>query len=539
MSEKKETKHTPIEASGSAAAKDMHSDLFFAAVEVTRMPMVVTDPHLPDNPIIFANPAFLEMTGYAEHEIVGRNCRFLQGPETKPEKIAEIRTSIAERKEMAIEVLNYKKDGSSFWNALFISPIRNRAGEIVYFFASQLDVSQRHLAEMRLHRSEKMEALGQLTGGIAHDFNNMLQITTGSLEIIKNTVEKLAPDDKNKTLIGKINRHIAIIESTNVKQSQLTQNLLAFSRKQRLESQSINLNGKVADLSEIAKRVLGDHIKLKVQLATDLANTQLDPAKAENALLNILINARDAMPDGGMILVETRNQIIDETDVIGFGLPAGRYVVVEVTDNGIGMSPEIRDRVIEPFFTTKDEGKGTGMGLAQVDGFVKQSGGFLKIYSELAHGTTVRLSFPATDMPLVVNQASTLQNYNPRGVEHILIVDDREPVAEIARSTLENLGYRTEMVFSSVAALQMLQEGLRPDLLFSDIVMPSISGLELARTVSKSFPDIKILLTTGFADAALEVSAHGKNEFEIISKPYQGRDLAQRVRRILDGPTGV
>lgn len=526
----------PTVRSSAAGRLDSHDDIFFAAVETTRMPMTVTDPHLPDNPIVFANNAFIQMTGYAREEIVGRNCRFLQGPDTDRAPIAEVRAAIDSRSQIATEVLNYRKDGSTFWNALFISPVYDPDGKLVYFFASQLDVSRRRDAEEGLRQAQKMEALGQLTGGIAHDFNNLLQIVTGYVEVIASQLEK--PElDRARAI-----RAVDNVRSASARAVTLTQQLLAFARKQRLEGRLVNLNGLVASLSEIADRTLGDQITVETDLASDLATCRIDPTQAEVALLNILINARDAMSasSGGTVRIRTRNRQISVEDATGYdGLMSGAYVSVCVEDSGSGMPREVLQRVLDPFFTTKEEGKGTGLGLSMVYGFAKQSGGTIHIESREGEGTTVELLFPAA----AGEEQKSLQRVRSverQGHERILVVDDRAEVAELARDMLEEQGYTVTVETTPLAALKRLQAGEAFDLVFSDLVMPGgMNGVVLAREARRLRPRIRILLTTGYAEASLERTDAGGTEFDLINKPYSRHDLTRRVRIVLDGPTGV
>ncbi|CAO4163690.1 histidine kinase [Methylorubrum populi] len=525
----------PVTGSGPSGVIDQHHDIFFAAVETTRMPMIVTDPHQPDNPIIFANRAFIRMTGYTADELIGRNCRFLQGPETDRETVAEVRDAVREHREFASEILNYRKDGSSFWNALFVSPVFNRSGDLVYFFGSQLDVSRRRDAEESLHQAQKMESLGQLTGGIAHDFNNLLQVMSGHNEVM------LALLDHPTLDMARMRRAGEAVRAATERAAKLTHQLLAFSRKQRLEGRILNLNGLVENMSEIADRTLGESIVLKTALAADLWTTRIDPTQAEVALLNVLINARDAMPNGGTVTVKSENLLIEDEDTALYKtVPPGAYVVVSVTDTGIGMPQEILARVMEPFFTTKGEGKGTGLGLAMVYGFAKQSGGSVKIYSEVGHGTTVRLLFPASDQKAEEEAKPTIRAADRHGTETVLVVDDRPDVAAVAGTILEDFGYKVIVVDSPRTAIEILDSEARIDVLFTDLIMPGgMNGVMLARAARERQPKIKVLLTTGYAEASLERTDAGGTEFEIINKPYKRMELARRVRRVIDGPTGV
>ncbi|MDR9837300.1 histidine kinase famiy protein [Herbaspirillum huttiense] len=516
------------------AVGDDANDIFFAAVEMTRMPMIVSDPNKPDNPIIFVNNAFMNMTGYSRAEVVGKNCRFLQGPETDRAVVAQVRQAVAEKREIATELLNYRKNGSTFWNALFISPVYDQHGELKYFFSSQLDISRRRDAEQALGQARKMEALGQLTGGIAHDFNNLLQVISGYLDIINLALRSDTPD------LGRVSRSADSIRKASGKAAMLTQQLLAFARKQRLEGRTINLNSLTEGFTDLVQRTLGGDIEVQTELAPGLWNCRLDPTQMEVALLNVLINARDAMSGKGTVKIHTSNEDLSSEDrAIQLGVKPGLYVCIAVTDNGPGIPADILPRVMDPFFTTKDEGKGTGLGLSMVYGFVKQSGGSVRIASGAERGTTVSIYFPATQ-----DQVGGAFEYDNRthtqgGHEHILVVDDRIEVAELAQAMLESLGYRVSMVNSPTEALQVLRSEPKVDLLFTDLIMPgSMNGVVLAREARRMIPSIKILLTTGYASESIE--RHGADgEFPVLDKPYRHDELARKIRIVLDGATGV
>ena len=526
-----------VELPGSDAIGEHRNDIFFAAIETTRMPMLVTDPRQPDNPIVFVNRAFLSMSGYSHEEVIGHNCRFLQGAETSRSTIMAIREAIQNRREFSSEILNYRKDGSSFWNALYISPVYNQNKELVYFFASQLDVSRRRDAEEALGQAQKMEALGQLTGGISHDFNNLLQVMSGHLDILRLRFEMGKMDEASAM------RSMDNIRSAIAKAATLTQQLLAFSRKQRLEGRSVNLNTIAEGMHDLTASTLGDKASIELKLDPELGTCQLDPTQMEVALLNILVNARDAMPDGGVITVKTRNVVVRLDDIAAFaGLAPGDYVSMSVTDTGTGISPDIVNRVMDPFFTTKEEGKGTGLGLSMVYGFTKQSGGTTTIYSEEGLGTTVRMYFPVAK-PIYRGTAETMRRANERGGnETILVVDDRLEVAQLSREMLEGLGYRVYVANGGHEALHLVQSldiDEKPEMLFSDLIMPGgMNGYALAREMRLRVPLIKTLLTTGFAGSSDGKNSDEGTEFEIIKKPYRMTDLARRVRMVLDGPTG-
>lgn len=516
-----------------SSIKEHRDDIFFAAIETTRMPMLVTDPRQPDNPIVFSNRAFASMTGYTTEELLGTNCRFLQGPDTDRSKVAAIREAIAKEREITVEILNYRKDGSSFWNALYISPVYNTKKELVYFFASQLDVSRRRDAEESLAQAQKMEALGQLTGGISHDFNNLLQIMSGHVELL------MVSADKGLVTPERIKRIGGNMKSAVSKAATLTQQLLAFSRKQRLEGRVVNLNDSIRSLTELVARTFGEDVVLQTVLASDLHNCRLDTVQFELAILNILVNARDAMPDGGSIILKTSNLTVAEEDKKSFpDLRAGDYAYISVTDTGEGIPPDIINRVMDPFFTTKEEGKGTGLGLSMVYGFAKQSGGAAQIYSEIGIGTTIRLYFPATMEVMQTDRHVAPRDPDLGGDETILVVDDRHEVAELSKDMLEGLGYKVYVAHCGKDAIGLIDSnamGEAPALLFSDIIMPGgMNGFVLAREMLSRVPSLKVILTTGYAATGETGEREHTHEFEILKKPYGLSELARKVRRALD-----
>jgi len=515
---------------GRAAPLTRSSDIFFAAVETTRMPMIVTDPHTPDNQIIFANRAFLAMTGYETYELLGQNCRFLQGPDTDQDTISAIRDAIANRTEIATEILNYRKNGATFWNALFISPVYDPQGNLLYFFGSQLDVSRRRDAEEALRQAQKMEALGQLTGGIAHDFNNLLQVMTGYQELSISALEsgRFQPE--------KLLRNLSHAYDAARRASDLTQQLLAFARKQRLEGRTLNANESLRSMEGLLGRTLGEQVSLVMHLDDDIWNCRLDNSQFEVALLNILINARDALENRSEPRVSiTSANLLIENDPGKNGLSPGRYVRLTIEDNGCGMSETVRQRVLDPFFTTKAEGRGTGLGLSMVYGFVRQSGGTLSIESRENVGTIIELIFPVVDQASFRPAGAHAPAINLRGDETILVVEDRPEVGDLAEAFLEDFGYRVLRTSNAAEAIDVLRSDETIDLLFTDLIMPgSMNGVMLAREARRMRPALRCLLTTGYARSSLEREDNVGSSFEIIDKPYRKHELGQKVRNILD-----
>jgi PAS domain S-box-containing protein len=496
-------------------------NIFFAAVEMTRMPMVVTDPRQPDDPIVFANRAFLDLTQYEEKDIVGRNCRVLQGPQTNPDAVAEVREALAERRAVAVDILNYKADGTPFWNALYIGPIFDKDGELLYFFASQMDITQRRATEQSSLQAQKMEAIGQLTAGMAHDFNNLLQVINGNLELALLTLKHA----------GGAAEPIRRAQRAAMKAGKLTQQLLTFARKQRLEPRRVNLNALLVEFSELLVRTLGDQVEMQLDLKPGLPSCKLDPTHFEMALLNVLINARDAMPNGGRVRVSTTVFAAGATPESAAG-----QVAVCITDEGEGMTPDVMRRATEPFFTTK--GPGTGLGLAMVHGFVQQSRGRLEIDSTPGKGTMVRMVFPidgtrtaALPEQEEVDDAAVVAEESAKA--RILVVEDNEDVRELAETMLESAGYAVLSAPSGERALDLLDEGGEIDLVFTDVMMPGgMNGLQLADQVRARRPDTPILVTTGYMD---ELPTARGQRLDVLSKPYRQEDLLARVRAILPG----
>jgi len=508
---------------------DDRGNIFFAAVAMTRMPMLITDPRQPDNPIVFVNGAFIDLTGYREDQIIGRNCRFLQGPDTDRATVAELRRAVEERRAVAVDLLNYKADGSPFWNALFFGPIFDQDGNILYFFASQMDISERRSNQESYLQAQKMEAIGQLSAGMAHDFNNLLQVINGNLEVA------LLGLKANGAAETKASEPIRRAQRATMQAGKLTQQLLTFARKQRLEAQQLNLNNLVVDFSDMLVRTLGDKIDLRLDLKPGLPACTVDPTYLEMALLNVVLNARDAMPNGGAVTVGTAILTPERRRLLK--LREGDYVCICVRDEGKGMAPEILRRATEPFFTTK--GPGTGLGLAMVHGFVQQSHGRLDIESEPGQGTLVRMVFP------VAGLAAT------GGIEHgadpvaldgsaaavrrsrILVVEDNDDVRELAESMLEMADYDVVSAPSGERALDLLENGEQVDLLFTDVIMPGgMNGLELIERVHAKRPALPVLVTTGYMDEL--PGRHKRSEaLDVLGKPYQHQDLLDRVSAAL------
>jgi signal transduction histidine kinase/DNA-binding response OmpR family regulator len=390
-----------------------------------------------------------------------------------------------------------------------------------------VDQTARVRAETMVRQSQKMEAIGHLTGGVAHDFNNLLQIISANLDLAVSgatALNDIRLRERLQNAIGAVTRG-----------SRLTGQLLAFARRQALAPKSVDLGRIIRDMSDMLRRTLGENIQVETVVAGGLWNTLVDPNQVENTVLNLAINARDAMPDGGKLTLEVANAFLDDAYAAAHSeVAAGQYVMLAVTDTGTGMTPEVLGRVFEPFFTTKPEGKGTGLGLAQAFGFTKQTGGHIKIYSEVGHGTTIKLYLPRTrrdtDAP---DMGAGLPAEG--GSEHILVVEDDEGVRAAVVDMLGELGYRISRADNAESALELLKSAA-PDLIFTDVVMPgALSTREFTRRAQEMHPGVRILYTSGYTQNAIVHNGKLDDDALLLSKPYRKDELARKLRSVFAG----
>jgi two-component system cell cycle sensor histidine kinase/response regulator CckA len=356
----------------------------------------MTDPTRPDNPVIYVNESYLRITGYDREDMIGKNCRFLQGPETAPEAVERIRSALRDEQSCLVEILNYRKDGKPFWNALSISPLPDDTGRVTHFVGVLTDVSVFKQLEQQFQQAQKMEAVGRLAGGVAHDFNNLLTVINGYAQLV---LSGLAANDANRELVREIG-------AAGARAAGLTRQLLAFSRQQVVQPRVLDLNAVVDEAAKMLGCLIGEDIELVWGLEPALGQVKMDPGQVEQVLMNLAVNARDAMPTGGRLTVETGNIDLDEAEArLRPEVRRGPYVLLAVSDTGCGMTPEVQARLFEPFFTTKQQGRGTGLGLATVHGIVKQSGGHIEVYSELGVGTTFKVYLPRVERPLQLGKS--------------------------------------------------------------------------------------------------------------------------------------
>lgn len=423
------------------------------------------------------------------------------------------------------EVLGQHRDGPTFPLDLNVSVMK--AGGKRRFIGNVRDITQRKETEKQLQQAQKMEAIGHLTGGIAHDFNNMLTAIIGNIELAKEFANKNS----------EIQKYTDLALRASFRAANLTQRLLAFSRKQALQPEVTDVNGLVPDMAELMRRSLGERVEIEIVLSGGLWPAIVDKSQLENALLNLAINARDAMPDGGKLTIETANTRLDQEYAERHEeVSPGQYVMIAVTDNGTGMPPEVIDHVFEPFYTTKEIGKGSGLGLSMVYGFLKQSGGHIKIYSEVEQGTTIKLYLPkAMSTGQTSRPTSVSRRVLPRGNETILVVEDDYDVRTYLIATLKTLGYHIMEAEDGPTALALLEDRPSVDLLLTDVVMPKgMSGRHVADEVRKLYPEVRVLFTSGYTENAIVHQGRLDEDAKLLAKPYTKEVLAQRVRTILD-----
>jgi len=470
------------------------------------------------------NRAAERLFGYSAAEMIGRPLNVLAPPDYKDD-IAELTEKVLLDQQISdYETVRIRKDGTPVEVSIAMFPIKNDAGVVIGVSSIIRDISERKRLEDQLRQSQKMEAIGQLTGGIAHDFNNMLSVVIGNLDRLLEDFDDGSPHAKslNQALKGALHG------------AELTHRLLAFARKQPLEPKPLAINDVLADVVSILNRTVGGAISVQVVANGTPWPVYVDPAQVQDALVNLAINARDAMPSGGVLTIETANVHLDEHYAgLNADVRAGDYAMLAVTDTGTGMSAEVAARAFEPFYTTKPRGEGTGLGLSMIYGFARQSGGHLKIYSELGHGTSVKLYLPRADEPAAAVQPAFAEPRDlPRGTETVLIAEDNEDLRQVTVEHLTSLGYHAIEAENGDAAMIVLRGAVPIDLLFTDVVMPGrMTGHELARQARKQRPGIKVLITTGYAGTASLVVG---GEAKILRKPYRRQDMAIKIRELLD-----
>ncbi len=469
------------------------------------------------------SPSSMTILGYPPEDMVGHSAVDFIQPDDLDATREEMRSARRGRQTRSFEARYCHKDGRIVvlnWLGTWSEPVRR------HFFIGR-DLTEKLAAESQMRQAQKMDAIGQLTGGVAHDFNNILTVITGTIGILTDAVA----DRPDLMSIARL------IDDAAERGAQLTKHLLAFARKQPLRPREIDVNSLIVETAKLLRPTIGGQIEVSPKLAADAWTAMVDPSQLSTAILNLALNARDAMPDSGKLIIETRNVHLDE----GYAsmhrdVAVGDYVMIAVSDTGAGITPENLEKVFDPFFTTKEVGKGTGLGLSMVFGFVKQSGGHIKIYSEVGHGTSVKIYLPRSMRPGQSAEETVLPGQISGGDETVLIVEDDALVRKYVITQMTSLGYSTLQAANAAEALKIIDDGVAIDLLFTDIIMPgSMNGRQLSDEALRRRPSLKVLFTSGYTENA--IVHHGRLDAGVLllPKPYRKSELAKMIRIALAG----
>jgi PAS domain S-box-containing protein len=472
------------------------------------------------------NPAAERVFGWTAAEVVGRRAPFV--PAEKTDEFAALQCRVMSGESLnGVELVRQKKDGTPVTVSLFAAPLRDGNGRVTGILALIEDVTGVKRLEQQIVQAQKMEAVGRLAGGVAHDFNNLLTAILGSTDLLLETLPCDHPGREDAVETRK----------AALRAADLTRQLLAFSRQQVLALQVLDLNGVVANMDRMLQRLIGEDVELRTVLTTGLGAVRADPGQLEQVIVNLAVNARDAMPGGGKLTIETMNVALEEAYLAAHTVVApGSYVMLAVSDNGAGMDAATQAQVFEPFFTTKIKGQGTGLGLATVYGIVKQSGGYIWVYSEPGRGTTFKVYLPRVDAPVDTPGPDPVVTASLRGSETILLVEDQEEVRNLIRRILAGRGYHMLVAAGGPEALRLtVQHAGTIDLLVTDVVMPGMSGREVALLLAPAHPKMKALYLSGYTDES--IVRHGMLEagLAFLQKPFSAEALARKVREVLAG----
>jgi len=487
----------------------------------------------PGPEVLYVNDAFTRVTGYSREEAIGRTPRLLQGPNTDRKALADLRDALERSEPHRTELLNYTKDGVPYWIEIDVTPVTDESGALTHFIAVQRDVTgQRRSAEAlraseeRFRQAQKMEAIGTLAGGVAHDFNNLLSVILSYTSLM---LGGLAPVDP-------LRLDLLEVQKAGRRAADLTRQLLAFSRKQILQPAVVDINAIVETARKMLGRVVGEDIELLLITQPDAGKIFGDPGQIEQVIMNLVVNARDAMPDGGTLTIETSSVVLDDAYAAAHaGATPGAYVLLVVTDTGVGMDQATRERSFEPFFTTKGLGHGTGLGLSTVYGIVQQSGGHIWLNSAPGHGTTFNIYLPRTDRIEGPAASEPESGQSLRGTETILLVEDEDAVRDIMRTILRRSGYHIlEAQNGGEAFLQCEQFKATIHLLITDVVMPRMSGKQLAERLAVLRPEMRVLFVSGYAEGTIVHQGVLDAGVAFLPKPILPDALLIKVRRLLN-----
>ncbi|HKW24395.1 MAG TPA: PAS domain S-box protein, partial [Terriglobales bacterium] len=496
-----------------------------SAVEQAADVVVMTNR---EGAIEYVNPAFEKLTGYTREEVLGQNPRLLKSGVQDARFYQEMWQTILRGQVYRGVMINRKKSGELYYAEKTVTPVLDAAGQITHFISNDRDSTERRKLEEQLQQVQKMDAIGQLAGGVAHDFNNLLMVISSYAELMMDALASDSPLHHHGEEILKAARRAA----------DLTRQLLTFSRKQVQTLRVLDLNSALEEICKSLSRLIGEDIQLSLRLGQELWPIKADPVQLEQIVMNLATNARDAMPHGGQLGIETRNVELDEAYCrTQPEATPGEHILLAITDSGSGIDPAILPRIFEPFFTTKEKGKGTGLGLATIYGIVKQSGGHITVHSEVAAGTTFKIFLPRAPAGMASPEPATRNAHQLRGSETVLLVEDEDAVRESEREYLEQRGYTVLAAANGPAALELAAScGREIHLLVSDVVMPGMSGSELGQQLLAQRPGLKVLYVSGYAENT--VMEHGLAELgsRFLHKPFTLKALTAKIREILDSP---
>ncbi len=519
-------------AQAEVRARDEALRLQGAALQAAANPIVITNS---EGTIEWVNPAFTELTGFGFDEAVGQDPGALINSGSHPDEFFErMWSTIQDGRVWEGEVVNRKKDGSIYRESQTITPVRGAGGEITHYVSIKQDMTAQLELQSRLAQAQKMEAVGQLAGGVAHDFNNLLTVINGTAQLaLDEGVEQGSPG------------YEALVEifDAGERASRLTRQLLTFSRRSPIEPELLDLNRVVGETAEMLRRLLPEGVELVLELDDDAPTLIEDPSRIEQVVMNLCVNARDAMPHGGVITIQTESRPDVPRTLLngrfpersnGVARPSHGLAVLRVIDTGQGMSPEIQSRIFDPFFTTKAEGQGTGLGLATVYGIVRQAGGEIAVESELGVGTTFELHFPRADGRIADSHHEESGTPWASAGTRVLVVEDDPTIRKVTRRILERAGLDVTDVGSGDEALTLLSaNGYAPDLVLTDVVMPGMTGPELAQRLRSRGSPVRVLFSSGFAESTLEEHGLDPAEYPFLAKPYTVEGLTEKVREVL------
>ncbi len=496
---------------------------FLAAIEQAGDGIVITDP---DGTIEYVNPSFERMTGYARAEAVGSNPRILKSGRQDESFYREMWEALKRGDVWKGHFTNRRKDGSLYEEEAAISPVRDAAGTIVKYVATKRDVTREHRIEEQMRQSQKMEAIGELAGGIAHDLNNVLTVINGHAELLI---------ERTRGANASVTKSASEILSSGQRAALLVRQILAFSRRQMLQPKVLDLNGVVEGMKDMLQCLVSERIEVSLALDREAGFIDADPGQLEQVLVDLAVNARDAMPKGGRLVIGTANASPDGSFAMTSpDLRSGPHVVLSVSDTGCGMTADVKSRIFEPFFTTKDKSKGTGLGLAMVYGIVKQSGGEIEVQSAPDQGTTFRIHLPVAGTRSLSELADATAQHGVRGSETVLVVEDEAPVREFVTTVLKGLGYTVLEASDGLDALRAAGEHAGPvHLAITDLAMPAMGGGRLADKLARMRPGAQVLYISGYSSGeGAPIESAGPN-MHVLARPFSATTLAQKVKEVL------